>query len=195
MKWILQPKVAGSGSAQLTFSLKELGFRLVDQKDAEVIISDSSLPKELAGKTFVGIGNSVLRAVKEAELLEGFDYVTTQGGHEGLVKATVNVNHQLTSGYKEDELLYTTRGSWITEVPVDAEVLATVKNTDDFFVAGWWPGHEGAQGQTFAFTKKLEDSTVTLFANDLAFRAHTKYYYRMLANSIYASASEDTTPE
>jgi len=195
IKWITEPKVAGSGSSQLKFSLKELGFKLVDEKNAEIIISDSTLPKELSGKTFVGIGNSVLKAVKDTKLLEGFDYVTTQGGHEGLVKATVNVNHQLTSGYQTDELLYTTRGSWITEVPEDAEVLATVKNTDDFFVAGWWPGHEGAKGQTFAFTQQLEDSTVTLFANDLAFRAHSQYYYRMLANSIYASASEATVPE
>ena len=67
--------------------------------------------------------------------------------------------------------------------------------TDDFYVAGWWPRHEGAKGQTFAFTKKLENSTVTLFANDLAFRAHTKYYYRMLANSIFASASEAPGPD
>ncbi|MER2090423.1 MAG: X-prolyl-dipeptidyl aminopeptidase [Sporosarcina sp.] len=190
VKWIATPKVAGSGSSQLTFSLKELGFELVDEDNAEVIISDSSLPKRLAGKTYVGIGNNALKAVKEAKLLDGFDYVTTQGGHEGLVKATLSVNHQLTSGYEADELLYTTRGSWITNVPEGAEVLATAKNTDDFYVAGWWPGHEGAQGQTFAFTQQLEDSTVTLFANDLAFRAHTKYYYRMLANSIFAAASE-----
>nr|WP_179392582.1 M14 family zinc carboxypeptidase [Sporosarcina sp. JAI121] len=190
VKWIATPKVAGSGSSQLTFSLKELGFELVDEDNAEVIISDSSLPKQLAGKTYVGIGNNALKAVKEAKLLDGFDYVTTQGGHEGLVKATLSVNHQLTSGYEADELLYTTRGSWITNVPEGAEVLATAKNADDFYVAGWWPGHEGAQGQTFAFTKQLEDSTVTLFANDLAFRAHTKYYYRMLANSIFAAASE-----
>ena len=183
-KWIAEPKVASTGSGQLSFSLKELGFSLTDEEQADVIVSDSNLPKELAGKTFVGIGNSVLKAVHEAGLLEGFEYKTTRSGHEGLMKAMVNTEHPLMAGYRPDELLYTTRGSWITAVPEGAEVLAKVKGTDDFYVAGWWPGHEGAQGQTLAFTQQLDDATITLFANDLAFRAHTKHSYRMLANSI-----------
>src|SRR5690606_18712459 len=103
------------------------------------------LPKELNGKSFVGIGNNVLKAVHDAGLLEGFEYKTTRSGHEGLLKAAVNVDHPLMAGYRPDELLYTTRGSWITAVPEGAEVLASVKGTDDFYVAGWWPGHEGAK--------------------------------------------------
>lgn len=195
MKWIAEPKVASNGSGQLNFSLRELGFNLMDEKQADVIVSDSNLPKELAGKSFVGIGNSVLKSVHEAGLLEGFEYKTTRSGHEGLIKATVNAKHPLMAGYRQDELLYTTRGSWITAVPEGAEVLAKVKGTDDFHVAGWWPGHEGAQGQTLAFTQQLDDATITLFANDLAFRAHTKHYYRMLANSIFATAEEAPAPK
>lgn len=195
LKWIAEPKVASNGSGQLNFSLKELGFNLMDEEKADVVVSDSNLPKELAGKTFVGIGNSVLKAVHEAGLLEGFEYKTTRSGHEGLIKGTVNVKHPLMAGYRPDELFYTTRGSWITAVPEGAEVLATVKGTDDFYVAGWWPGHEGAKAQTLAFTQQLDDATITLFANDLAFRAHTKHYYRMLANSIFASAEEAPAPK
>jgi murein tripeptide amidase MpaA len=189
-KLLVEPKVAGIGSSQLTFSLKELGFQLVEEKDAKVVISDNKLPEKLAGKTFVGIGDSALKAVKEAKLLDGFDYSITKSGHEGLIKATINVDNPLNSGYEREELLYTTRGAWITKVPEGSEVLATVKNADDFYVAGWWPGHEKAKGQVMAFTKDLNDSTVILFANDLAFRAHTKNYYRMLANTIYASSNK-----
>ena len=195
MKWIAAPKVASTGSGQLSFSLKELGFTLTDEEQADVIVSDSNLPKELAGKTFIGIGNSVLRAVHEAGLLEGFEYKTTRGGHEGLIKSMVNTEHPLMAGYRPEELLYTTRGSWITAVPEGAEVLAKAKGTPDFFVAGWWPGHEGAKGQTLAFTQQLDDATITLFANDLAFRAHTKHSYRMLANSIFAAAEEVAAPK
>ena len=36
-----------------------------------------------------------------------------------------------------------------------------------------------------AFTQNFEDASITLFANDLAFRAHTQHSYRFLANSIY----------
>lgn len=195
VKWIAEPKVASNGSSQLLFSLKELGFNLTEEEQADVIVSDSNLPKDLAGRTFVGIGNGVLKAVQEANLLEGFEYNTTKGGHEGLIKTIINTDHSLMAGYRQEELLYTTRGSWITAVPEGAEVLATVKGTDDFYVAGWWPGHEGAKGQTLAFTQQLDDTTITLFANDLAFRAHTKHSYRMLANSIFAAAKETAAPD
>ncbi|QTD40909.1 M14 family metallopeptidase [Sporosarcina sp. Te-1] len=193
-KWIAQPKLASNGSGQLVFSLKELGFELTKEDEADVVVSDAKLPEELAGKTFVGIGNNVLKAVKEAGILEGFDYHTTSGGHEGLMKADIHFNHPLMAGYDRDELLYTTRGSWITAVPEEAAVLATVKDAPDFYVAGWWPGHKGAQGQVLAFTQQLEGSTVTLFANDLAFRAHTKHSYRLLANSIFSAAPEVPAP-
>lgn len=186
------PKVAITGSSQLAFSLKELGFEIVGQDEADVIVSDSGTlnPNSLSGKAFVGIGNSALRAVERSGLITGFEYDSTSNGHEGLFKAVVN-DHELTSGYEKEELLYTTNGAWINSVPEDAEVLASFSNSDDFYVAGWWPGHEQAQGKILAFTKAFEDSSVTLFANDLAFRAHTQYSYRLLANSIYASVGAE----
>jgi hypothetical protein len=186
------PKVAVNGTSQLRFTVKELGFELVDQADADVIVSDSASfdPDSLSGKSFVGIGASALRAVGKSGALPGFSYASTSNGHEGLFKAKVN-DHELTSGYKADEFLYTTQGAWITSVPEDAEVLATFSSNDDFYVAGWWPGHEGAQGKTLAFTQNFEDTTITLFANDLAFRAHTQYSYRLLSNSIFAAVGSE----
>ncbi|UJL45738.1 X-prolyl-dipeptidyl aminopeptidase [Virgibacillus sp. NKC19-16] len=191
-----QPKVAVDGSSQLAFSLRDLGFELVEQADADVIISDGENfdPDSLSGKSFVGIGVNALSAVEDSGELPGFNFDNTRNGHEGLFKAKVN-DHLLTSGYEEDELLYSTSGAWITSVPEDAEVLATFHDSDDFYVAGWWPGHEAAQGQTLAFTQKLEDTTITLFANDLAFRAHTEHSYRFLANSIFSSESEEDPEE
>jgi hypothetical protein len=189
---LTQPKVAVTGSSQLRFSVKELGFNLVDPAEADVIVSDSGTfnANSLSGKSYVGIGVSALNAVRNSGALPGFDFDYTRNGHEGLVKANINT-HELTSGYQADELLYTTNGAWITSVPADAEVLATISNNDDFYVAGWWPGHERAQGHTLAFTQDFEDSSVTLFANDLAFRAHTQYSYRLLANSIFASVGTE----
>ncbi|MGG7620335.1 M14 family metallopeptidase [Bacillus coreaensis] len=182
------PKVAVTGSSQLIFSLKELGFELVSQAEADVIVSDSGTfnTSGLSGKSYVGMGVYALNAVKNSGLLPGYDWDYTSAGHEGLLKAKVN-DHLLTSGYQADELLYTTNGAWITSVPKEAEVLATVSSSDDFYVAGWWPGHDEAKGQTLAFTQNLEDTNITLFANDLAFRAHTQHSYRLLANSIFAS--------
>ncbi|MBU8908723.1 M14 family metallopeptidase [Desertibacillus haloalkaliphilus] len=189
---LVQPQVAAIGSDQNKFVLQQLGFELVDVEDADVVVDDTGAVdvSELSGKTYVGIGGRSLQAVEDASLLEGFDVQTTALSHEGLVKANMNF-HLLTSGYQADELLYITTGSWISSVPAEAEVLATVVDTDDFYVAGWWPGHEGAKGQTLAFTTDLEDTTFTLFANELAFRAHTKHSYPLLANSIFASMVDD----
>lgn len=191
------PKVAVSGSAQLMFSVKELGFELVDnEEEADVIVSDGREfnSESLVGKAYVGIGVYALNAVKESGVLKGYDFNYTSPGHEGLLKANVN-DHILTSGYEANELLYTTNGAWITSVPKEAEVLATVSNSNDFYVAGWWPGHDAAKGQTLAFTQNLKDSNITLFANDLAFRAHTQASYRLLANSIFASVSTEATKQ
>jgi hypothetical protein len=187
-----KPKVAVTGSSQLNFSIRELGFDLVPSAEADIIISDSGSfnPSAIAGKSYVGIGYSALRAVKNSGTLPGFDVDYTANGHEGLFKAVVS-DHALTAGYQKDELLYTTFGTWITSVPEDAEVLATFSNSDDFYVAGWWPDHEKAKGQTMAITKTFEDASITLFANDPAFRAHTQYSYRLLANSIYAAVGTE----
>lgn len=195
-KWIKQPNVVHYGSGQLRFTLNELGFNLVEQADANVIVSDTSIFNEenFAGKSYIGIGRTALNAVKTAKVLGDFDWGGTRNGHEGLLKATLNEGHMLTAGYDKDELLYTANGSWITVVPEGAEVLATVNDTDDFYVAGWWPGHEKAKGKPLALTQKLEDKTITLFANDLAFRAHTKGSYRLLTNSIYAGAEQTDEP-
>lgn len=185
-----QPSVAATGSAQLDFSLRELGFELTDAAEADVIVSDggSFNAAQVTGKTFVGIGAPALNAVSKSGLLPGFAYKSTGSRHEGLVKANV-AEHPLTAGYEEQENLYVTTGSWISGVPESAEVLASFQDSDDFYLAGWWPGYEQAQGQTMAITAEQGETTFNLFANSLAFRAHTEHSYRFIANSIYDAVS------
>ena len=84
-------------------------------------------------------------------------------------------------------------GSFLLYIAI--AVWAKAGSTSDFYVAGWWPGHDAAKGQTLAFTQNLEDSNITLFANDLAFRAHTQASYRLLANSIFASVSSEAAKQ
>ncbi|WP_394120201.1 M14 family metallopeptidase [Planococcus donghaensis] len=181
-----QPSVAATGSAQLNFSLRQLGFELVEPENADVIVSDASAfdAQQVSGKTYVGIGTPALKAVSDSGLLPGFAFSNTGARHEGLVKATVAEN-LLIAGYEQQENLYVTTGSWISSVPESAAVLASFQDSDDFYIAGWWPEHEKARGQTMAFTADSGETTYTLFANDLAFRAHTEHSYRLLANSIY----------
>ncbi|MFC4714191.1 M14 family metallopeptidase [Planococcus dechangensis] len=185
-----QPSVAATGSAQLNFSLRQLGFRLTDAAAADVIVSDGSAfnAAQVTGKSYIGIGAPALRAVQNSGVLPGFAFRSTGGSHEGLVKANV-AEHPLTAGYEQQENLYVTSGSWISSVPEGADVLASFQDSEDFYIAGWWPGYGQAQGQTMAFTADRADTTYTLFANSLAFRAHTEHSYRFLANSIYNAVS------
>jgi hypothetical protein len=187
-KQLMLPKVAVMGASELKYAVKELGFELVKQENADVIVSDSSslLVSNLSGKSYIGMGMSALTAVKNRGLLAGFNFQYTRNGHEGLVKAKIK-DHILTSGYKSDELLYTTSGAWITSIPVGAKILASFSDRDDFYVAGWWPQHENAKGKILAFTHTFNDTTVTLFANELAYRAHPQSSYRFIANCIFDS--------
>ncbi|WP_240733094.1 M14 family metallopeptidase [Jeotgalibacillus sp. S-D1] len=190
---LTQPQVAATGSAQLKFSLKELGFELVDQKEADVIVSDGGAlnQQELEGKSYIGIGANALNAVQNSGLLSGFNFNYTRSNHEGLVKANVSKN-LITAGYEKEELLYVATGSWITGVPEEADVLLSYDSADDFYVAGWWPGNEAAKGQTMAITQETEATEFTLFANELAYRGHTQHSHRLLANSIFHSVAEET---
>ncbi|WP_223703020.1 M14 family metallopeptidase [Sutcliffiella deserti] len=181
------PKVAVVGSGVSLFVLKQLGFEITSVEEADIIVDDSGrFDKEtiLAGKSYIGIGGRALNSVQQANLLEGFSFARTNFYHEGLLKTSVNADSILTSGYSAEEKFYHTTGSWITGVPAGAEVLAQVVDTGDYFVAGWWPGKEQVQGQVTAFTTTIDEANITLFANDLVFRAHTEHSYRLLANAI-----------
>ncbi|MCM3761801.1 S-layer homology domain-containing protein [Alkalihalobacillus oceani] len=192
-----QPKVAVIGSAQSKFVVEELGFQVVELDEANVIVDDAGAinPDTISGKAYVGIGGRSLNAVKEANLLDGFNFATTALSHEGLVHSDVT-SHLYTAGYDAKEQLYVTTGSWITAVPEEGEILARVADDAEFFVAGWWPGHEEAQGETLAFTTTYEEQPFTLFANDLTYRAHTGHSFRLLSNSLFAAeASGKSAPE
>jgi hypothetical protein len=183
------PKVAVAGSGVSRFVLQQLGFEITSVEVADVIVDDSGrfdAANVLAGKSYIGIGGRALSSVQQSSLLEGFSFERTNFYHEGLLKSVVNTDSFLTAGYGAEEILYNTTGSWITGVPENAEVLAEVTGAEDYFVAGWWPGKEQVKGQVLALTTTVEESgaNVTLFANDLVFRAHTEHSYRLLGNAI-----------
>jgi hypothetical protein len=171
--------------------LKELGFNVVAAKESDIIVDDQGkAAKEdiTAGKSYIGIGGKALDFVKNSALLPGFDYRKTDFGHEGLLRTQVAQDSLKTAPYEQQELLYTASGSWITAVPSGAKILASVHHTNDYYKTGWWPGHDAVKGKPLAIADQIGDSSVTLFANDLVWRAHPQHSYRMLANTIFASA-------
>ena len=182
---LAQPKIAVIGSAQSKYVIENLGFTVVDVKEATIIFDDAGqVTKEmLRDKAYIGVGESSLFAVKEAGFLQGYNYHVGNTWYEGLFQTDVEKSFY-TAGYKAQEPFYVSSGSWITSVPDKAHVLIKVANTN-YFIAGFWPGFEDAQGKILAFTTYYDNQPFTLFANDLTFRAYTKHSYRLLANSFF----------
>lgn len=189
-----QPKVAAVGSGATKFVLEQLGFDVSSSvKGSDVVVDDSGSvdKKDINGRAYVGIGGYAMEHVKKEKLVDDFDYDTTDFAHEGLLLTELSQDHAQTASYEEEELLYSASGTWITDMPEDAETLITVSEDRDYFKTGWWPGHEKVKGQVLAFTLENGDEDVTLFANDLVWRAHPQYSYRLLANAIYASSLDE----
>lgn len=193
---ITEPKVACKEDTQTMFVLKELGFNIVkDKKDCNVIIDNYGQLARKAdienGKNYIGISQYSLKFIKNTNLLPGFDYGQTNLYHEGLIRAEITQDSLLTAGYNQHELLYIATGSWIEKVPIDAKILARVSAKEDFYVCGWWPGHEAAYGKILAIGGKIKNSNITLFATDITNKAHPQNSYRLLANAIYSSMLDE----
>lgn len=107
-------KVAVVGSGASRFVIEQLGFEITSVEEADVIVDDSGrVDKEkiTEGTSYIGIGGRALQAVKQSELLEGFDFERTNFSHEGLLKTTVKNDSFVTAGYGAEEIFYGTTGS------------------------------------------------------------------------------------
>ncbi|MEH7254266.1 M14 family zinc carboxypeptidase [Neobacillus niacini] len=164
-------------STNLSASNKEFGFQDAGQLDkfkanVSKFVSD--------GGKYVAVGAGASRATKTLGLTD--DTINTGGSnYNGIVK----VNYEgtaLTAGYDQDDLGFVYRPAWFTGTEND-KVVATLANSDDFFVAGHWKNSSAAKGQ--AVIVKEQDKDVTLIGLEAGFRDHTDYLFRLLSNAIF----------
>lgn len=186
---VLRPStIAALG--ETAYVLKELGFKVTEeQSKADVLVNtfDSSTLVN-KGKPYIAFGNMGMVNVKE--WIPGFKYEGPEWErYEGLFLADVLQDNAVTAPYDKQEYFYTITGSYITHAPKTAKVLISMSTRDDFFKAGWWPGHNAAKGKIMAFTYKENNKNLTVFANDLTNGSHTQYQFRLLANSIFNAES------
>lgn len=191
---LVQPKVFAAGSMESKFVLQQLGFKVVNNlSESNVIIDDSGNTKAVshikAGKAYIGLGSRALSLVKKNNLLPSFDYGIVGSYYEGLLKSKLTKDSLITSGYNEDEALYVVDGSYIKSVPSTSKVIAKVDSSSDFFIAGWMPNHNTIKGKTLAITDNSQGHRISLFANTLTNKAHPQNSFRLLANTIFNSAS------
>lgn len=182
-------KVAASGVP--AFALKDLGFNVTtDAAASDVLVNTWNKPLVEAGKPYIGYGRAAMSTLKTSGLLPGFDFKTTGSTHEGLFKATISQDSLIGAPYEADDYLYTQSGTFVTSVPSGSTVVAKASDAPDFFIAGWWPGHDAVKGQTIGFTYHKDLTYVTAFSNELTNKAHPQAQYRLLANAIYNAATK-----
>lgn len=170
------------------FALEAMGFEVVtDASKADVLVTDSgSLDPELIGsKPMVAIGGSAMAAIGESGKIAGLEVKTTDFYHEGLLKSTNNASSMYSLGYASDDTMYSSSGTWIEKLPAGFTALSTVKNTGDYFVAGWWPGHEQVKGKVMSAVGMVNGQKTVLYAGNLTNRLHTQYLYRWISNAVY----------
>lgn len=202
LKKLQRPKVSAAGK-ELTYVLEELGFELEESyEDADIIVDESGILTEKvknqiqSGTPYIGVGGAAIGAFENSGLLSGLVRGRNGYSYEGVLKADLNLDSVITGRYQKSDILYNKSASWIESVPVTSKVLASISDQDDFYLAGWWPGHDEAKGKAYIIQDKVGDAAITLFANDIVNRAHPTHQFRMLANAIYDSMPGTvTTPK
>jgi len=156
---------------------KEFGFQNGGQFDLFKANVTDFVSK---GGKYIAVGAGASKATNTLGLTD--DTINSAGSNSnGIVK----VNYEgtgITAGYDQEDLGFVYRPVWYTGTDND-KVLATLANSDDFFVAGHWRNNASAKGQ--AVMVKEQDKDVTLIGIEAGFRDHTDYLFRLLSNAIF----------
>lgn len=178
-------------------ALKNLGFDLVDTpEEADVVVLESNnFDKSLVGlKPTIVVGGSAMQRLEKLSLIDGFDAENFSGGSdfEGLMKAIIDDQDPLTSGYNKNDLFYSNSGNWIAKVPANFKTLATIAGSD-YYIAGWWPGNEKLANKIVAISGKYNENPLFVYAGNPTNRLHTIHFYRWISNAVFGSQLANLT--
>ncbi|MFB5196552.1 M14 family zinc carboxypeptidase [Neobacillus sp. KR4-4] len=132
------------------------------------------------GGKYIAVGAGSSRATKTLGLTD--DVINSGGSNSNGIVMVDYSGTGLTAGYSQDDIGFVYRPAWYTGTDND-EVVATLENSDKFFVAGHWRNNSSAEGQ--AVMVKEKDKDVTLIGLEAGFRDHTDYLFRLLSNAIF----------
>lgn len=189
-------RVAVYGDAAITFALRGLGFDVTpvtstaDLAGYDVLIGSASTTTGAAVKSFVqggggyvGIGRYGLSGDLGTMLP-----VTWAYGHSddnGIIRARFRPEGEVAAYYAGNDYAFVYRPLWFESVGQDVEVDAWY-GQGDFFVAGFWPDREPAEGRPAVVSGTYGNGRVVYMGIQPAFRAHTEYTFRLLSNSIFS---------
>lgn len=165
-------------------ALLEMGFELVETiEEADLLVLDQYVTIEMLGQKpaiIIGgwTGQDLAKLIPELK-------VKNNSNREGLLKAVYDKNSSFNSGFNNVDFFYTREGAWIEEIPEGFKVIAKIANTDDFYLAGWWPGFEEAKGKVIAIAGEFMGQPLYYLAGSPTNKMHTKSFYRLVANGIF----------
>ena len=177
--------------AHTSLVLEKLGFQIVDTPDeADVIVLENNrFDASIFGKkpTLV-IGGEAMQKLEKLGVLTGFDAEKLKGGsdYEGLMKAIIDDQDPLTSGYKKNALFYSNSGNWIEKVPSNFKTLMSIASSD-YYIAGWWPKNEVLANKVMAISGELLGQPLFVYAGNPTNRQHPVHFFRWVTNAIFGS--------
>jgi len=183
--------------AHTALALKNMGFEIFDRpEEADVIVLESNnYDKSLVGlKPSIVVGGSAMQRLEKLGILDGFDAERFKNGsdYEGLMKAVIQDQDPLTSGYKKDGLFYSNSGNWIAKIPANFRTLASIAGSD-FYIAGWWPGNEQLANKVVAIAGTYNEQPLFVYAGNPTNRLHPVHFYRWISNAIFGSQLAELT--
>ena len=177
--------------AHTSLVLEKLGFQIVNTpEEADVVILESNrFDASIFGKkpTLV-IGGEAMQKLEKLGVLAGFDAEKLKGGsdYEGLMKAIIDDQDPLTSGYKKNALFYSNSGNWIEKVPSNFKTLMSIASSD-YYIAGWWPKNEVLANKVMAISGELLGQPLFVYAGNPTNRQHPVHFFRWVTNAIFGS--------
>ncbi|MGN7397120.1 hypothetical protein ACTHO4_22705, partial [Peribacillus frigoritolerans] len=164
-------------STNLSEANKEFGLQNAGQLNA---FKDNVTSFLNEGGKYIAVGAGASRATKTLGLTD--DIINVGGSNSnGIVKVDYE-GTGLTAGYGENDIGFVYRPTWFTDTGND-EIVATLADSDNFFVAGHWQNNITAKGQ--AVIVKEQNKDVTLIGLEAGFRDHPDYLFRLLSNAIF----------
>ena len=140
----------------LLSNMSNYGYAITSNpEEADVVILESNrFDASIFGKkpTLV-IGGEAMQKLEKLGVLTGFDAEKLKGGsdYEGLMKAIIDDQDPLTSGYKKNTLFYSNSGNWIEKVPEHFKTLMSIAPSD-YYIAGWWPHNDVLANKVMAIS-------------------------------------------
>ena len=87
------------------------------------------------------------------------------------MKAIIDDQDPLTSGYKKNTLFYSNSGNWIEKVPEHFKTLMSIAPSD-YYIAGWWPHNDVLANKVMAISGELMGQPLFVYAGNPTNRQH-----------------------